>query len=511
MRTLTYAVDDAVPRMAWCARLGASAREVSVHCGSWIERRGDAFFEGAWSGPFDRGEFDTALTSCASGGKVSGEGTLFSTPTHTNQALYSIAAGDSLWISNSLVFLLHSSGRSLRQSYPYYESDLMSVMFGIDDYRGSVPTDGAEPVRIHYLCNVLVRDDLSLESRARPKPPVFESYEDYVGLLEREVKAMVRNAAAASRAIAYAPLATISKGYDSPACAALVREAGCSDAFTFVRARDGFADQDDNGRQIGEALGLQVAELDAEAAKARRDPVRELEFIGAGFGGDDVVLIAAQELLPRRLLVTGTHGDKIWDMVRLEGGDAILRGDPSGSSLAEFRLRLGFILFPIPFTGATRYTSVVGISVSEAMKPWSLANTRYDRPIPRRILEERGIPRHWFGQAKRAVATPHHGTGRELVPLESVYTAATVDRFSDYCSSASAHAGLATRVVHRVAHATLRSYKAARCLSVLFGVLGRGRAFRYFRWRYSKPLVRENWVFHWAVRELRDRYRSPNG
>ncbi len=34
------------------------------------------------------------------------------------------------------------------------------------------------------------------------------------------------------------------------------------------------------------------------------------------------------------------------------------------------------------------------------MAPWSLASD-YNRPIPRRILEEKGVPRESFGQVKK--------------------------------------------------------------------------------------------------------------
>mgnify|MGYP003408922933 CR=1 FL=1 len=59
-------------------------------------------------------------------------------------------------------------------------------------------------------------------------------------------------------------------------------------------------------------------------------------------------------------------------------------------------------------TGGTpaRMRSVAAInrvSRSDEMKPWQLGND-YDRPIPRRLLEERGVPRDAFGFGKKAVA-----------------------------------------------------------------------------------------------------------
>lgn len=45
------------------------------------------------------------------------------------------------------------------------------------------------------------------------------------------------------------------------------------------------------------------------------------------------------------------------------------------------------------------YFGGVDVTVEEDMKPWTLGNS-YDRPIPRRILEEFGIERNAFGQKK---------------------------------------------------------------------------------------------------------------
>ena len=69
--------------------------------------------------------------------------------------------------------------------------------------------------------------------------------------------------------------------------------------------------------------------------------------------------------------------------------------------MGELRLNLGFIQLPLPFMGARRKAEVIAITESEEMRPWRI-NTAYDRPIPRRIAEEAGIPRHAFGQSKYA-------------------------------------------------------------------------------------------------------------
>src|SRR5204863_917377 len=75
------------------------------------------------------------------------------------------------------------------------------------------------------------------------------------------------------------------------------------------------------------------------------------------------------------------------------------RFDVSGHGLAEVRLRVGLIQLPVPYIGAQQRADIYRITNSSQMDPWRV-NPRYDRPIPRRIAEERGVPRELFGQVK---------------------------------------------------------------------------------------------------------------
>ena len=67
--------------------------------------------------------------------------------------------------------------------------------------------------------------------------------------------------------------------------------------------------------------------------------------------------------------------------------------------MAEWRLVVGLIHLPLPYIGARRKPDIVEITESSEMDPWRLG-TEYDRPIPRRIAEEAGVPRQLFGQSK---------------------------------------------------------------------------------------------------------------
>jgi hypothetical protein len=152
---------------------------------------------------------------------------------------------------------------------------------------------------------------------------------------------------------------------------------------------------EDSGESIAEILGMQTKTFD------RLDYLREAGFIESENWGSPQVFSARGEILQGRLLFTGFHGDVVWDRNSHVVGPDIIRCDASGSGLTEFRLRVGFIHLPLAFLGCTSHSSIHRISTSAEMKPWSLMN-KYDRLIPRRLLEEAGVPRKLFGTKKRA-------------------------------------------------------------------------------------------------------------
>lgn len=73
----------------------------------------------------------------------------------------------------------------------------------------------------------------------------------------------------------------------------------------------------------------------------------------------------------------------------------------STHSFSEVRLHIGYTQVPVPYIGARRRKELFVLANSDAMRPWSIGGT-YDRPIPRRIGEDAGVPRALFGQIKLA-------------------------------------------------------------------------------------------------------------
>jgi hypothetical protein len=405
MYSFRFHVVDTLPKLAWCAVLDAGKDYVELFHGPWVEVRQDWFVEGIWDNPFETGAFDTSPSLMGSGGMLVDNEVLFCTPCHTLERLHVIRSGLQLLISNSLAFVLTQAQESLDLHYMSYEYDLRTFTHGINRYKEFIPTGSGNCVYLYYYCNIQIDSALNIRKFSKTDPPDFTDYTAYRNFLSISLNSLFENARAKSRKVQYCPLATISSGYDSPTCAALASEAGCRRAITFRNARPPIYKKnlylEDSGAHIAKILGLEVKEIDRAAYIANKG-LTVPEFVACGDLGGDLQLLAYEDECQQAVLITGFHGDRVWERQCDEVTPYIVRADASGSSMYEFRLRVGFIHLPISMLGCVRHPSIHKISQSKEMQPWILG-TSYDRPIARRILEEKGVDRNLFGQQKKAV------------------------------------------------------------------------------------------------------------
>lgn len=390
--------NDGIPPLAWCLEAPSRGRLATLWHGSRVETSAGAFVEGAWDGAYadmapDRG------VCMGSGGRIRDGRVVLAGSSHTLEALYSVRLADRLVVSNSLPFVLVRAGLELDPHYRRYLVDLRSIAQGLREYVNAVPTRQGIAVEKHYFCNLVI--DEGLQPRREPKPPAssFSRFEDYREHLRSCLERLTLNANDGARRFVYPLLATLSRGYDSPACAVLARDCGCRQAVTISNASWG--NSVDSGRDIGKLLSFDVIERSGEAYR-NRPGIPEAEFVALGDAGD-VPFSSFEDVVGGRMLITGFHGDKVWDPRNRHVGPEIRRGDASGSSMAEFRLRAGFIHVPMPFIGCQNLSDIRTIDRSAELDPWRTGSA-YDRPIPRRITEEAGIPRQMFGQKKAAAA-----------------------------------------------------------------------------------------------------------
>jgi hypothetical protein len=171
-----------------------------------------------------------------------------------------------------------------------------------------------------------------------------------------------------------------------------------------------------------------------------------------------------------------------------------------GRRLTEFRLRVGFLVFSPLFVAGLHLPAIRDITRSPAMAPWRIGGS-YDRPIPRRILEQAGIPRVAFGVRKSRTAYFVFKSARDLSP-------AGLRDFQTYLRSMPRRS-----VLRRIWHRSLIAARAARdsvveqTAAVWPGadrIVGR---LVPVPWRY-RAYGQVDFLAHWAQARIRERYRE---
>ena len=422
-----FHLQNTLPKLAWCAHIKPGNPVIDLFHGPGVHTMTDQwFFEGAWAGDFMQGAFDLAQVCMGTGGKIVDGNACFVSPTHTLERLYVQKTEAGAFISNSLAFLLCQSGTNMDPQYIFYLFDILSYRHGLQRYTRSLPTRTNHRVRLYYHCNINISKDLQVTELPKTLPPLFPNFSAYFTFLEESVSAIGFNAQSVERTHHFTPITTISSGYDAPAAAVFAKKIGAQEAILFPKARDRpvwfFMSSppqrldESTGREIAKILGMRVVEYD-RMAYLQKTGFPEAEFYAGGANVANVVMSPLENILSQKIFFTGFHGDGVWARTNTAVGPYLQRVGASGCGLSEFRLRLGFIHVPLPYFGAVRHESLYRLSNAEEMRPWR-TNTSYDRPIPRRILEEAGVPGHLFGQHKNAiiVVTNFEGLKSRMTP-----------------------------------------------------------------------------------------------
>jgi hypothetical protein len=171
------------------------------------------------------------------------------------------------------------------------------------------------------------------------------------------------------------------------------------------------------------------------------------------------------------------------------------RLEQAGMSLGEFRLRAGFIHVPLPWFAALQMGSVQHISRSDEMRPWVLGMDN-DRPIARRILEEAGIPRGRFADAKRATSATIHSQGpAALAP-------ATRAALESFAAAEGRTVDFRRRAFPRWRRGAMRAAKAVGLRNVARWIERPRRVYTRHQPEFGNLLLR------WAVSVVAPRYRE---
>jgi hypothetical protein len=371
-------------------------------CGNLVEDGPDRFSAGAWTGDYADGRADKAEVMAGSAGRAVTDGFVFSAPSHTLEWIHFVRHDNCLSVSNSLPFLLAKIEDGPDLTYAdYYFDVLETYRAGLSKPGRALPTARGRSIEPVVASNLHVGFDLSTSLRRKSVAVAPQNFEDYLAFLQRSTKQLVKNSQSNARRHSFAPIVTVSRGYDSVAAATLAKQAGCVKALTFKDRAETAAVDSDNGKPVAKALGMAVEEYDRQSAYTI-EKADDWEFCINPMTGTDKNFMMFSEEIEGRLFITGRQGDTTWSFGRgsgqpmLQEPNAILL---SGITLTEPALRLGFIHFPVPTCGAIHAPVLAEIGRSDEMKPWSLGG-KYDRPIPRRIAEEAGVARSLFGMKK---------------------------------------------------------------------------------------------------------------
>jgi hypothetical protein len=387
---------DHWPKLSWCANLADDT--VKVLHGSRVEYADEWVFEGTWAGEFGRGDFDReAPVIIGTGIRLRDNIVSFVCSTSPVDRLFYVDRKKELLVSNSLACLLSVAKLRLDPAFPYSKA-LSRYIHSHRHQPKNLPTLDGDEIR------VLIYDKLVCSHGAKEQPRIFTesnftSFEEYERFLSARISAIRANLQDERRRFKVAPVATISKGYDSAASTVIAKPLGLRSVLTISRVGT-FSQHDDSGQEVAEELGIPV-----KAVISSPSAYRDYDLVWAGQGqSDDFNMTLFDFPDDLTLLVVGTQGDTVWQKglkPNFNDSHHFLDRDPSGCGLTEWRLHKGVFLFSVPCIGASRLDCLRQINDSPAMDPWRIGGD-YDRPIPRRILEQQGARRGTFGIKKMA-------------------------------------------------------------------------------------------------------------
>lgn len=517
---LRYLPEPSIAPLSYCVRVNSEAVDV-VH-GAMVATTPGFFHDGAWAGDFVSGNFDTVY-NCGTGGMLVGDVLRLVTPEMPIEGIFLFDGREMTLASNSFAFLMEVLDDQLDVNHFRYRDEMLAVERGVRLGPTTLTTAGGLSIRVLFdeTADVAGPGDISI--RQRPLSQPFTSWTEYRQHLSHTVSAVVANAVDAARPQAFDPLVPMSTGYDSCAVAVLAAEAGVSEGVTMMRYNADGTEPVDYPGAIAATLGLNLTEVERDGWRTRTDlPEANLAASLTTLGG--VSLLALDDVLPGRLMLTGGSGDTVWSRENYRYFEDVVHGygQLGGRSLAEHRLHVGYVRFSPPEVGHSAHPSIFALSSSEELEPWSIGGP-YDRPIARRLVEEAGIPRSSFAvrkfgaSAKVGHSQAHYELGARshmAAGLLEIMSPASVESFLSFLDRVDPARYLRTlafdawgnRAYHKLDAFNHRAGMRLHPLGIRHPVPRSTMRWLGRRWLTDADYTR--WLPHWGVAEVRPRYRG---
>src|SRR5262245_9613751 len=128
------------------------------------------------------------------------------------------------------------------------------------------------------------------------------------------------------------------------------------------------------------------------------------------------------------------------------------------------------------------------------MRPWRLERDRYNRPIPRRIVEAEDVPRELFGQQKKYAARSLKYCNpfmTEEPDLKKVMAPASYRHFSEWSTEKNLYSGPLDRMTFALMHKLHR--------------LNMRVSHKPWPWipiRFRKPRAPHRMLLHWGMEQI---------
>ncbi len=388
------------PKLAWVAKMNLETGIIDVVHGPNLEIFDDWCAEMVWDLPFESGDFDQSDCVIGSGIRLRGDRVIFVNSSDTLSRIQFTQLQNDLFVSNSIAALLAIADVDFVNEFDYATA-LSEVSNGISPGKFEIPTTKSK-IRVVYFYNIEVKGKQITEIHKPKIARSFNNFTSYRNFLQQQSKSIMENASCPARIHKISGLATCSRGYDSPATSLLAFDAGVANAVTIRKARrapGSLYDLDDSGVDIAKHIGLNCKSYERERATY---PYEDAIWSALGKVGD-LNLTVFDFPGPVCLLWCGFGAGKIWakSTPDFQFLSRSLPTDSSGIRFCEARLELGVLLCSPPLWAPYQREQIQGINFMDEMKPWRLSQ-EYDRPIPRRMLEEIGVKRSSFGTRKKA-------------------------------------------------------------------------------------------------------------
>ena len=305
---------EQLPSQAWLLHCRDGVANAAL--GRKVSLSDHAFFEGGWAlTPGPEALLPTGIHLGSGVVWKSGRLTLIA-PSHALDLIWVAETANEVWATNSLALIVAATRPEHFRIWGARRA-IRTLTFGLSRYQRSIYQKSG--IRIWRFMNAFVEIEPGQPptERQQQQEADFNSYETYVAFLIRALREAVAS---------YGKEMTVylSRGYDSPAVAALARGLGPVTAICVDRTAAGKAD---DGSMIARALGIPAMSVQRKARPTRvigeegseyavevirPDDYEDVFEFFCGVHIADECMRAPDELVAGRAVLTGWFGDAMW-------------------------------------------------------------------------------------------------------------------------------------------------------------------------------------------------------